>query len=141
MPGIEIDVFGGDSGIDLGGGGLNITNIDTDIPGGNPGDYTNLPDVPDDSTDLETYWRYFNEGVDVIGDILDIGKDLGIIDDENVRDIQDTQTGIERDLAKWFDNTFGTVISDRTISTMLPWIIGLSAAGLIIYFATRKRSA
>ena len=125
MPGIEIDIFGGDGGIDLGGGGsgLDIGNYDTDVPGGDPGDYTSLDDVPDDSSDLETYWRYFNEGVDVIGDILDIGKDLGLLDDEDVSDIKDTQTGIENDLSRWFDRTFGTVISDRTTASILPWVI------------------
>lgn len=130
------DTDSGNFDIDIPGSGF-----DADIPVVGPDPNANLPDIEDDSTDLDTYLDYVDTGIGIIGDILGIGKDLGLIDDETTRDIQDTKTSFERDLSKWFDDTFGTVISDRTVSTLLPWVIGLSAAGLIIYFATRKRSA
>lgn len=95
-------------------------------------------DVPEDSTDLDTYLKYIERGVDFIGGLTDIAEDWGIIGEEEARNIENTRQRTESDVADWFDRTFGPAIANRTITTMIPWILGIGGVLALVWLARKS---
>lgn len=119
----EYDLDFGDSntGLDFNISDFNLADLDIDT-------------VEDDSSSLDDYLKWGSDIVDFIGDVVDVGHDLGILEDDTNTIMKDNETSV----SDWLNDNFGGVIQSQTTQAIMPWILGLGVLGLILYAVNRR---